>query len=58
MVYVHVMTSPFAGVMVFDVPLPEGNVVLEPLAVLEQLIELVYAPMVETDPAAIVSVRV
>jgi hypothetical protein len=30
----------------------------DPLVVLEQEIELVYAPMAETEPVAMVSVRV
>lgn len=40
-VYVQVMLSPFAGVIVFDVPDPLGKMVVELPAEFEQLIELV-----------------
>jgi hypothetical protein len=57
-VYVQVMTSPTAGVIVCEVPAPDGRVVPEPLAEFVQLMVLEYDPMTDDDPAAIASVSV
>ena len=58
LVNVQLITSPKAGVTLNEVPVPLGSVVLEPLFVLEHEIELRYTLIAETEPAAMVSVRV
>ena len=57
-VKVHEIASATAGVIENDVPLPLGSVVLEPELLLVQAIELVYAPIADTEPLAIESVKV
>ena len=58
LVMVQVMVSPLAGVIEKEIPAPLGNTVLEAPLVFVQEIELVYAPMAETEPPAMASERV
>ena len=58
LVKVHVMLSPLPGVRENEVPVPLGRVVVAPAVLFEHEIELAYAPIADTEPPAIASVRV
>lgn len=57
-VIVQVMRSPLAGVTEKDVPAPDGKKVEEPDAAFEHEMLPAYWPSAETEPDAMVSLRV